>query len=461
MNMEKHVTLIDDEMDVVEAVSEMLELEGFNVTYFTDPKQGLKCLSPSAKNVVLCDVRMPEMDGLMLLDAVQNRAPGCEVILMSGHGDIPMAIEAMKQGAFDFIEKPLDSDEVIEKLNLAIEHIQAQPDLNDAEELPIESVVIGESQAMERIRTQVLALSRTGVDTIINGETGTGKEVIARALHQYSDRKDKPFVAINCGGMTESIIESELFGHEAGSFTSANKKRIGKIEQAHGGTLFLDEIESMPIAVQIKLLRVIQERVIERVGGNTLIPVDIVVVAASKADLAKLSESGEFRADLFYRLNIASLNLPPLRQRKEDIQALFRHFVVQASQKYKTRPSSLYAEQIQQLCRHDWPGNVRELRNVADRFVLGIVGDGFDLQTPATSGEESYSSQQPFAFEQQMEQYERNVLTEALIEMAGNINEVSLRLNLPRKTLYRKMKKHQLDKESFKPNREISQQNQP
>ncbi len=245
--------------------------------------------------------------------------------------------------------------------------------------------------------------------------------------------------------MTESIIESELFGHEAGSFTSANKKRIGKLEQANGGTLFLDEIESMPIAVQIKLLRVIQERVIERVGGNILIPIDIVVIAASKADLASLSESGGFRADLFYRLNIASLHLPSLQERKEDIQLLFRHFVIQASQKYKTRPSTIYAEQIQQLCRHAWPGNVRELRNVADRFVLGIVGDGFDLQTPITE-----SCCDDFAFEKQMEQYERNVLTEALIETLGNINEVSAKLNLPRKTLYRKMKKHQLDKDSFK-----------
>ncbi|MEF1289438.1 sigma-54-dependent transcriptional regulator [Vibrio sp. M260118] len=445
MTMEKQITLIDDEFDVVEALSEMLELEGFHVTSFTNPKAGLKSLVPDSKQVVLCDVRMPQLDGLSMLDAIQSRAPACEVILMSGHGDIPMAIEAMKLGAFDFIEKPLQSDELLEKLNLASTHVQSVScQASESPELPIENVVIGVSNQMEMVRSQVLALARTGVDTIINGETGTGKEVIARALHRYSTRRDKPFVAINCGGMTESIIESELFGHEAGSFTSANKKRIGKIEQAHGGTLFLDEIESMPISVQIKLLRVIQERVIERVGGNTLIPVDIVVVAASKADLAELSQRGEFRADLFYRLNIASLNLPPLRQRKEDIQSLFRHFVVQASQKYKTRASTLYAEQIQQLCRHDWPGNVRELRNVADRFVLGIVGEGFDLQAPSTQGSEA------FAFEQQMEQYERNVLTEALIETAGNINEVSLRLNLPRKTLYRKMKKHQLDKDSFK-----------
>lgn len=449
MILEKHIVLIDDEIDVVEAVSEMLELEGFNVSSFIDPYLGLKSLNPSSKAVVLCDVRMPSIDGLTLLSSIQHRAPNVPILLMSGHGDIPMAIEAMKLGAFDFLEKPLNTDELINKLNLALaqcQHINTtQSTGKDSSEIPIESVIIGQSKAIDKIRQQVLVLAHTGVDTIINGETGTGKEIIARSLHNYSRRKDQPFVAINCGGMTESIIESELFGHEAGSFTSANKKRIGRLEQAHGGTLFLDEIESMPIAVQIKLLRVIQERVIERVGGNTLIPIDITVIAASKADLASLSESGEFRADLFYRLNVASLHLPSLQQRKEDIQLLFRHFVIQASQKYKTRPCSIYSEQIQQLCRHDWPGNLRELRNVADRFVLGIVGDGFDLHTPISG-----FCPEEFAFEKLMEQYERDVLIEALVETFGNINEVSVKLNLPRKTLYRKMKKHQLDKEDFK-----------
>lgn len=449
MTLEKHIVLIDDETDIVEAVSEMLELEGFSVATFTDPNLALKSLKNHSQSVVLCDVRMPKIDGLTLLSLIQHRSPHVPVLLMSGHGDIPMAIEAIKLGAFDFLEKPLNTADLVEKLNLALTQSQQnQPVLSDSDtesNQPIESVIIGQSKSMDTIRQQVLALAHTGVDTIINGETGTGKEVIASSLHQFSRRKKKPFVAINCGGMTESIIESELFGHEAGSFTNANKKRIGKIEQANGGTLFLDEIESMPISVQIKLLRVIQERVIERVGGNELIPVEIVVIAASKADLSSLSESGEFRADLFYRLNIASLALPALRQRKEDIQLLFRHFVIQASQKYKTQPSTIHPEQIQQLSSHDWPGNVRELRNVADRFVLGIIGDGFDLKSPI-----SEAANDNFAFEKQMEQYERNVLTEALIETSGNINEVSSKLNLPRKTLYRKMKKHQLDKESFK-----------
>lgn len=448
MTLTKQVILIDDELDVVDAVGEMLELEGFQVSGFTNPSLALKSLNAHPHAVILCDVRMPAIDGLSLLSSIQTNAPHLPVLLMSGHGDIPMAIEAIKQGAFDFLEKPLNSNKLIEKLHQAMivsHNSVAIPATSEPEQQDLTSVIIGQSQSIQRIRQQVLTLANTGVDTIINGETGTGKEVIARALHNFSARKSQPFVAINCGGMTESIIESELFGHEAGSFTSANKKRIGKIEQANGGTLFLDEIESMPIAVQIKLLRVIQERSIERVGGNTLIPINITIVAASKSDLASLSEAGEFRADLFYRLNIASLQLPPLQQRKEDIQLLFSHFVQQASAKYKTQPSTIYAEQIQQLHSHHWPGNLRELRNVADRFVLGIVGDGFDLQSPATS-----QCNSGFAFEELMEQYERNVLTDALVETAGNINEVSEKLNIPRKTLYRKMKKHQLDKDNFK-----------
>ncbi len=445
--MKNSILLIDDEYDVLDAVGEMLELEGFDVSSFSEPEKALKILKPESNLAVLSDVKMPSIDGLSLLSAINNRAPGVPVILMSGHGDIPMAIEAMKNGAFDFLEKPLDPELLTEKLTMA-----CQARLMQLEKHPmptsicIEDVIIGDSRKMEQVRSQVLALAKSNVDTIINGETGTGKEVIACALHQFSKRKSKPFVAINCGGMSESIIESELFGHEAGAFTSANKKRIGKIEQANGGTLFLDEIETMPMAIQIKLLRVIQERVIERVGGNDPIKVDITIVAASKADLASLSDEGKFRADLFYRLNIATINLPPLRDRKEDLQSLFRHFVLQACEKYNSRAPSLYQEHIQQLHKHIWTGNVRELKNVADRFVLGIVGDGFDLEAPMNIDQTSKT----LGFEEQIDQHEKNLLIEALSESSGNINQVSELLNLPRKTLYRKMKKHQLNKDSFK-----------
>ena len=448
MQNTKTVVLIDDEIDVIEALMEMLELEGFEVLPFTDPKAALRSLRLDCHCIVLCDVKMPLIDGLSLLDAIHKRVSGLPVLLMSGHGDIPMATQAIKNGAYDFLEKPMVPLNLIAKLNDAFAKRQLQvPDgFSSNNELPtIEEFVIGESKSIDRIRQQILLLAQSGVDTIINGDTGTGKEVVGNALHRFSRRRQESFVAINCGGMTESIIESELFGHELGSFTNANKKRIGKIELANNGTLFLDEIESMPISVQIKLLRVLQERVVERVGGNKLIPVNIVVIAASKENLEELSDKGVFRKDLFYRLNVASINIPKLNQRIEDIQPLFYHFVKKACQKFQVQPLKLHDEQLLALNMHSWPGNIRELRNVADRFVLGIVGQGFNLQSSIAT-----ISSEGFDFDQQMESYEKALLSEALTNSEGNINVSSEQLNLPRKTLYRKLKKHNIDKSDFK-----------
>jgi two-component system, NtrC family, C4-dicarboxylate transport response regulator DctD len=444
----KTVILIDDEIDVLEALMEMLELEGFEVLEFSDPKVALKFLRPDCHCVVLSDVQMPNIDGLSLLSAIHKRVPGLPVLLMSGHGDIPMATQAIKDGAYDFLEKPMNVSHLVSKLNNAFDALQLKVSTigtSNLEAPTIEEFVIGESNSIEKIRDQILHLAQSSVDTIINGDTGTGKEVVANALHQFSLRKQHPFIAINCGGMTESIIESELFGHEIGSFTNANKQRIGKIEQANNGTLFLDEIESMPISVQIKLLRVLQERVVERVGGNTLIPVNFVVIAASKANLATLSDEGTFRKDLFYRLNIASIDIPKLSQRIEDVHPLFRHFVQKACQKFNTQPPNLHGEQLIALKMHDWPGNIRELKNVADRFALGIVGEGFNLHPS-----EAKESREDFDFEQQMDGYEKALLLEVLVKVGGDLNALSQQLNLPRKTLYRKLKKHNIDKSDFK-----------
>jgi two-component system C4-dicarboxylate transport response regulator DctD len=448
MQNTKTVVLIDDEIDVIEALVEMLELEGFQVLPFTDPNLALRSLRPDCHCIVLCDVKMPHIDGLTLLDAIHKRVSGLPVLLMSGHGDIPMATQAIKNGAYDFLEKPMVPSNLIRKLNEAFakRQLEAPSDyVAKNKSLTIEEFVIGESSSIEKIRQQILLLAQTGVDTIINGDTGTGKEVVANALHQFGQRRGQPFVAINCGGMTESIIESELFGHELGSFTNASKKRIGKIELANNGTLFLDEIESMPISVQIKLLRVLQERVVERVGGNKLIPVNIVVIAASKANLEELSDQGVFRKDLFYRLNVASINIPKLNRRIEDVHPLFCHFVKKSCEKFQTQPPILLCEQLLALNMHDWPGNTRELRNVADRFVLGIDGQGFNLQKNI-----SPKSSEGFDFDLQMEGYEKALLSEALTKSEGNINVSSEQLNLPRKTLYRKLKKYNINKSDFR-----------
>lgn len=444
------ILLIDDEQEILDALEEMLELQGLDVAAFADPAAALARIRPNIPAVVLSDVRMPGIDGLSLLTRVHQTDPEIPVLLMSGHGDIPMAITAVKEGAYDFLEKPILPDQLIFRLNQACEQRRAaltnrerhQPEEHTE---AIERFIIGESAATQQLRQQVQALAHANIDTIIYGETGSGKDVVARALHQFSARKDKRFVAINCGGMTESIIESELFGHEAGSFTSANKRHIGKIEVADGGTLFLDEIESMPIPVQIKLLRVLQDRCIERVGGTELIPVSITVIAASKENLFDMSERGDFRKDLYYRLNVASLRIPPLRERPDDVTSLFRYYCDQAAIRFNKAVPQLHADQIARMQQYEWPGNVRELKNVVDRFVLGIAGDGLNLRDQRIAGDVGT------ALENRVDEYERHLLIEALRNSQGRINQAAGSLSLTRKTMYRKMRKHGLDKWNFRP----------
>jgi two-component system C4-dicarboxylate transport response regulator DctD len=441
------VIIIDNEKEITEALSEMLTLEGFNVSAYQRAQDALTLLSSDTAAVVLTDVRMPKMDGMTLLNKIQQLDTSIPVILMSGHGDIPMAMQAMREGAYDFLEKPLQPKHLlaqlaraVDKRRLEIENQQLKQNLQQLS--GIDKFIIGESGAIKAIRQSVLSLATSNVDTIIYGDTGSGKDIVARALHQYSDRRDKRFVAINCGGMSESLIESELFGHEAGSFTGANKRHKGKIEVADGGTLFLDEIETMPMSVQIKLLRVLQERYIERVGSSTPIPITMTVIAASKADLGQLSERGEFRQDLFYRLNVASITLPSLSERSEDILPLFVHYANKACQQYHKEMPALAPQAIDKLLQQPWPGNVRELKNAAHRFVLGI-------DQPSTE-DSKLAAIDDADHEKRMDAFERQLLEQSLRASKGQVSETALLLNLTTKTLYRKMKKHQIDKNAFK-----------
>ncbi|MEH6442611.1 MAG: sigma-54 dependent transcriptional regulator [Oceanospirillaceae bacterium] len=441
------VIIIDNDKEITEALAEMLNLEGFSVIAYQQPEKALNHIAVDCAAVILSDVKMSKLDGLSLLARLQKLDASLPVLLMSGHGDIPMAMQAMKEGAYDFLEKPLQPQYLIsqlrraqEKRRLVLENRRLKQSL--AQRSDIEKFIIGESTAIKNVRQNILALAKSNVDTIIYGDTGSGKDIVARALHQYSERCDKRFIAINCGGMTESLIESELFGHEAGSFTGANKRHIGKIEVANGGTLFLDEIESMPLSVQIKLLRVLQERSIERVGSSTSIAVKMTVIAASKDDLAQLGERGEFRKDLFYRLNVASIYLPALSERPEDILPLFQHYTSKACEYYAKVMPELSPEIIDGLLQRPWLGNVRELKNAADRFVLGISEE--DLPNVDTT------SQSPADYEMRMEQFERQLLEEGLRSAKGQVSKAAQLLNLTSKTLYRKMKKHYLDKKVFK-----------
>lgn len=436
------VFVVEDDAAVRKGCEQALALAGIAVRSFADGESMLAALAISMPALVVTDVRLPGRDGLTLLRELRQVDCELPVLLVTGHGDVAMAVEAMREGASDFIEKPFPSERLVaatrsalDKRDLVLENRRLKSRLGDAGCARI----IGQSPAMQKIRQMVATLAPTGVDILLNGETGSGKEVVARAIHEASGRHG-PFVAINCGALPETVFESEIFGHEAGAYTGASKRRIGRIEQANGGTLFLDEIESMPLNLQVKLLRVLQERSVERLGGNTAIPVDCRLVAASKSDLKLESDAGRFRADLYYRLNVVSIDLPPLRQRREDIGLLLACFLHDAATRFQRPPATWTPADLGRWTAHDWPGNVRELKNVADRLALGLP----DALAPAAGGEVSG------ALADLVDAAERQIIQHALLQTQGNVARAAELLQTPKKTLYDKLTRHRIETEQFR-----------
>ncbi len=443
---EYEAILIEDEHALRMATSQALELGGFRVHEFGSAEQAQDLLRADFPGVVVTDVRLQGRSGLEVLADVVALDPDLPVIIVTGHGDVGMAVEAMQAGAYDFIEKPFSSDRLIETVRRAQEKrllVMENRRLKAAWEAhPNMPALIGQSAEIERVRTLIRTLGPSLVDILINGQTGTGKEVVARQLHIASGRGG-PFVAINCGALPETVFESEIFGHEAGAFTGAQKRRIGKLEYASGGTVFLDEIESMPLALQVKLLRVLQERQLERLGGNDPVKIDCRVIAASKADLLQMSAKGAFREDLYYRIGVATIDLPKLCERRDDIPLLLAHFVQGAAQRYQRPVPQWTRSQLVQWQTHDWPGNVRELSNFADRLVLGMV------EGPAASAiddrqQASQEAAERESLPQRIDAYERLKIVEALAASDGNVADAANRLGIPKKTLYDKLKKHNL-----------------
>ncbi len=436
---EPTVHLVDDDDDLRHALAQGLELEGLEVTVHERADQVLDKLGRDDYGVVVSDIRMPGEDGMALLKRVLAIDPTYPVILITGHGDVQLAVEAMRLGAYDFIEKPFPVsrlsaviERALEKRRLVMENRSLRNELDQKHDLT--QRLAGRSPGILRLRREIEAVAGTDADVLVVGETGAGKEVVARALHDYGNRAKSNFVAINCAALPADIFESELFGHEPGAFTGAQKQRIGKLEHANGGTIFLDEIESMPLDLQAKLLRAIEQRSIERLGSNRTIPLDVRFVAATKFDLEREGAAGRFRSDLYYRLNVITLTIPPLRQRKDDIPLLFFHLARDARARYRREIPDIDHTLESQLLAHDWPGNVRELRNYAERFVLGMW-TGFDDGAKRSSEGEATLAERVAAFE-------KAAIEAELARHGGTMKPVYEALGISRKGLYDKIRRH-------------------
>ncbi len=437
------VIVIEDDQSFRDIVSQSLEMAGFEVQAYGDPVAALKRVREAPPHVVLTDLYLGSTTGLDVLSRVREIDPDLPVVLMTANADVRTAIDAIKGGAYDYVEKPLDHEQsplllrrAAQQRRLVLENRMLRDRI--AFTSGLERLLVGRSNAMRELRDVVLRIAPTRANIILLGETGTGKELVSRCMHEFSGRKGH-FVAINCAAVPENLFESELFGHEAGAYTGAGKQRIGKIEHANGGTLLLDEIEAMPLQLQVKILRVLQEREVERLGSNKPVPLDLRVVAATKVDLKEYSEQGKFRIDLYYRLNVASLRIPSLRERRDDVPELFTHFVHDIAIRSGQIPLEPPPELLQRLVTYEWPGNVRELRNAAEQFQLGI---------PLTIGR--VQPEPGASLDQVLASVEKSTIAAALRRHRGNANAACDELGINYSTLYRRMKLYDMDLDAFR-----------
>ena len=438
------VAFVDDDEDLRKANEQTLHLAGFRPLPFASAAQALSVVNADFGGIVVTDLRMPRIDGMQFFRTLHRLDPDLPVILITGHGDIATAVEAMREGVYDFLAKPFAAERLIQSVRRAAEKralVMENRRLRLAgEEAQAVSPLIGDAPAMQRLRETLRAIADADVDVLVVGETGTGKELVAGQLHRLGHRRRGEFVALNCGALPESIIESELFGHESGAFTGAQKKRIGLIEHSSGGTLFLDEIESMPPGAQVRLLRVLEQREVMPLGTNAVRPVDLRVVAASKVDLAAPSHRAGFREDLFHRLNVVTLRIPPVRERRGDVPLLFTHFLARAARRFQRDPPVLSDSVRRYITTHDWPGNVREIAHFAERVALGLA----ELNNGAAALPPDGST-----LPERVEIYEAQLIREALSLHKGDVRATIETLGIPRKTFYDKLQRYGINRASF------------
>ncbi|MFN3226130.1 MAG: sigma-54-dependent transcriptional regulator [Hyphomicrobiales bacterium] len=443
---EETVLFVDDEEHLRLAVEQSLQLAELDVTCLSDGEAALANVSRTFPGILVTDIRMEGLDGLTLMRQCLDIDPAFPVVLVTGHGDVDLAVQSMRDGAYDFLEKPFAPSRLVETVRRALDKrrltlenraLRSQVGGRDA----VEARLGGRSEVMVDLRRQVRAVAAADTDVLIVGETGTGKEVAARALHRASPRSEAPFVHINCAALPAELIESELFGHEAGAFAGATRARYGKFEHARTGTVFLDEIDSLPQPLQAKLLHAVQNRQITRLGSNDPIELDVRFIAASKKNLEVEAAEGRFRSDLLYRLNVVTLRMPTLGERREDIPKLFMQLVHEACARYKRAVPDVPGGLLASLVTRSWPGNVRELRNAADRFALDL---DLDLVTTDDALPAAASN-----LAEQVAAHEKNLIAGAIAAHGGNLKATYEALGISRKSLYEKMQKHGLSRQDF------------
>src|ERR1043165_3676618 len=453
----RRILIIDDEQGIRAALGQLLEFEGYEVRAAGNAVDGIGEYQKQRPDLVFLDVKMAGIDGVEALKKIKEIDPSAIVVMISGHATIQTAVEATQLGAYDILEKPLDTDRILVTLRNALAHLDLHAEnARLRETIQSRYEIVGKSYGIRAVIDKIERVAKTPARVLITGENGTGKELVARAIHQQSQRADGPFVEVNCAAIPSELIESELFGHMKGSFTGAVADRAGKFEQAHGGTLFLDEIGDMSVAAQAKVLRVLQDGVVTRIGGNKPTEVDVRVLAATNKNLEAEIAEGRFREDLFYRLNVVPIHVPPLPERREDIPSLVAHFIETLTKREGVAPKAIAPEAVQRLQEMDWPGNVRELRNTIERLLIlsgatRITADDVGrLVGGARSGGEVGlgSLLECKTFEEFKHAAERAFLLGKLREYDWNVSETARGLDMPRSNLYKKIERYGLTRET-------------
>ena len=458
MNHWESILVVDDEKNSREGLGKFLENQGYDIQLAGSAKEAIEVIKKESPNVIISDIRMPEMDGIALLHRVKELDPKASVILLTAYGSVENAVQAMKAGAFHYLTKPINLEELdfIVKKALSSQHLERE-NIELKKELIQEKfeteTIISRSPKMKNVIELAMQVAKSDSTVLLQGETGTGKELLAHLIHNHSGRHDRSFIAVHCASLTETLLASELFGHERGAFTGATERKVGRFERAHMGTLFLDEVAEIPESMQVKLLRVLQDGVFERVGGTKSLKVDVRLIAATNKNLAEEVKKGKFREDLFYRINVILLEIPPLRDRKEDIRPLVDHYLKFFCRANNKKNDSVSEDSYKALENYPWPGNIRELRNIVERMVVLSTGSKISIEN-IPNDIRTYNAPMPALVsvkvsenspqEGELRGMEKELIRKKLSELGGNKSKAAKELGISRRTLYRKIEEYML-----------------